>query len=503
MRKRDIVHVDFSDVVLANSGNIINHEKYIEQKQRFDALFSRSYDLANRLEYLGIPAFQQEQDITKIGLITGIEKQAERAFRHILLIPSVMQQDRQDLVRSLNYFIEHDFFRRSKNLRYAVITCENVPFFGDLKATHSYWSRKVSDTFRDLNKLFGIKIQLRTTEITINNTDESINLHMNILYEASRYITNKQGGWGAVSSYMYQNLRCRIHDGIVQSPKKAISYILKPFDVSSMSNASLPWLANEMHGMRLVQKYNDFQQFSAGLRNNRQRIIFKNDTKDFVRIQKRRVVDNNSLIENDEEYEISKTFFDDANTERPHFKRTTNEDAEQRKRDEKQNEILGVMMPHCYAVNITEPVILVRNRDYKDASFTFFLNDLRRSLKSKISNKLNEKLRDNSKETDKIINDMYIQNITNISELWAGPISLTHKRHLTEDTPMYYSVEGAGGSAPPPLPDLIDIYDIDDLEPTEIPDSEYFEDIEEVFGLYTGWINHHPSSCEPTPYMTC
>lgn len=492
------MYVDFSDVVLANSGNIINHEKYIEQKERFDALFSRSYDLATRLEYCGIPAFQQEQDITKIGLITGIERQAERAFRHILLIPSVMQQDRKAVVRSLNYWIENDFLRRSRNLRYAVVTCENVPFFGDLKTTHSYWSRKVSDTFRDMHKLFGIKIQLRTTEITINNTDESINLHMNILYEASRYISNKQGGWGAVSSYMYQKLRCRIHDGIVQSPKKAISYILKPFDVSSMSNESLPWLATEMHGMRLVQKYNDFQRFSTGLRDNRERIIFKNDTKDFVRIQKRRVVDNNSLIEDDEDYEISKSQYDDENPIRPRFKRT-----EQQRADIKDNEILGLMMPHCYSFNITEPVLLIRNRNRHDESFRFFLNDLRQSLKNKIENKLTiDELKLTNKKVDDIIYDMYIQNITDITSLKSSSISLTHKRHLTEDTPMYYSMGGAGGSATP-LPDLIDIYDIDDLEPTEIPDSGYFEEIEEIFGLYTGWINHHPSSCYPTPYMTC
>lgn len=492
------MHVDFSDVVLANSGNVINHEKYIEQKERFDALFSRSYDLANRLEYLGIPAFQQEQDITKIGLITGIEKQAERAFRHILLIPSVMQQDRKALVRSLNYWIENDFLRRSRNLRYAVITCENVPFFGDLKATHSYWSRKVSDTFRDMRKLFGIKIQLRTTEITINNQDESINLHMNILYEASRYITNKQGGWGAVSSYMYQKLRCRIHDGIVQSPKKAISYILKPFDVSSMSNESLPWLVNEMHGMRLIQKYNDFQQFSAGLRGNRERIIFKNDTKDFVRIQKRRVVDNNSLIEDDEDYEISKAQYDDENPICPRFKRT-----EQRRADVKDNEILGLMMPHCYSFNITEPVLLIRNRNRNDESFGFFLNDLRQSLKNKIENKLTiEELKLTNNKVDNIIYDMYIHNITDITSLKLSSISLTHKRHLTEDTPMHYSVGGAGGSETPLL-DIMESIDIDDLEPTEIPDSSYFEEIEELFGLYTGWINHHPSSCYPTPYMTC
>ncbi|MGV4877199.1 hypothetical protein [Acetobacter indonesiensis] len=489
---------DFSDVIISNSGNIIPHDKYVRQSEQFQQLRTRSEDLAYRLEYCGIPAFQAEQDITKIGLITGIEKQAERAFRHILLIPSVMQQDRKALIRSLNYWIENDFFRRYRNLRYAVVTCENVPFFGDLKATHSYWSRKVSDTFRDMRKLFGIKIQLRTTEITINNTDESINLHMNILYEASRYISNKQGGWGAVSSYMYQKLRCRIHDGIVQSSKKAISYILKPFDVSSMSNESLPWLANEMHGMRLVQKYNDFQQFSAGLRDNRERIIFKNDTKDFVRIQKRRVVDNNSLIENDEDYEISKAQYDDENPTRPRFKRT-----EHQRADIKDNEILGLMMPHCFAFNITEPVLLIRNRNHHDESFRFFLNDLRCSLKRKIENKLAiDELKQTNKETDNVIYEMYIQNITDITSLKSNPINLTYKRHLTEYTSMYYSVGGAGGSATP-LPDIMESIDIDDLEPTEIPDSEYFEDIEEVFGLYTGWINHHPSSCYPTPYMTC
>lgn len=494
---------DFSDVIISNSGNIIPDDKYVRQSEQFQQLRTRSEDLANRLEYLGIPAFQAEQDITKIGLITGIEKQAERSFRHILLIPSVMQQDRKALVRSLNYWIENDFLRRSRNLRYAVITCENVPFFGDLKATHSYWSRKVSDAFRDMRKLFGIKIQLRTTEITINNNDESINLHMNILYEASRYITNKQGGWGAVSSYMYQKLRCRIHDGIVQSPKKAISYILKPFDVSSMSNESLPWLANEMHGMRLVQKYNDFKQFSAGLRDNRERIIFKNDTKDFVRIQKRRVVDNNSLIENDDDYELSKTFFDDEydaeHPSRPRFKRTD----EQRKKTLKENEILGLMMPHCFAFNITEPVLLIRNRNPHDEGFRFFLNDLRHSLKGNIENKITiEELKITSKKVYDIIYDMYIQNITDITSLKLSPISLTHKRHLTEDTSMYYSAGGAGGSETP-LPDIMESIDIDDLEPTEIPDSGYFEEIEELFGLYTGWINHHSSSCYPTPYMTC
>lgn len=262
---------------------------------------------------------------------------------------------------------------------------------------------------------------------------------------------------------------------------------MKPFDVSSMSNESLPWLATEMHGMRLVQKYNDFQRFSAGLRDNRERIIFKNDTKDFVRIQKRRVVDNNSLIEDDEDYEISKAQYDDENPTRLRFKRT-----EQRRADIKDNEIFGLMMPHCYSFNITEPVLLIRNRNPQDESFRFFLNDLRQSLKSKIKDKLTiDELKTTNKKADYIIYDMYIQNITDITSLKSNPISLTHKRHLTGDTSMYYSVGGAGGSETP-LPDLIDIFDVDDLEPIDIPDSDYFEEIEELFGPYTDWVNHHP-----------
>ena len=150
------------------------------------------------------------------------------------------------------------------------------------------------------------------------------------------------------------------------------------------------------------------------------------------------------------------------------------------------------MMPHCYSFNITEPVLLIRNRNPKDESFRFFLSDLRQSLRSKIENKITiDELKTTNKKADDIIYEMYIQNITDISLLKSNSISLTHKRHLTEDTSQLQWMGGAGGSATP-LPDLIDIFDVDDLEPIDIPDSDYFEEIEELFGLYTDWVNHHP-----------
>ena len=76
------------------------------------------------------------------------------------------------------------------------------------------------------------------------------------------------------------------------------------------------------------------------------------------------------------------------------------------------------MMPHCFAFNITEPVLLVRNRNRHDAIFRFFLNDFRQSLKSNIEDKITiDELKTTNKKADDIIYDIYIQNITDITSL--------------------------------------------------------------------------------------
>ncbi|WP_215765334.1 hypothetical protein, partial [Gluconobacter sp. P1D12_c] len=130
------------------------------------------YDrIADRLEGLGIPSRRKKQDGTffKVALLSGLAKQMDEQFRHILFIPAVAVAERRQFRNELTYCIDNIHPNKGKYLRYMVITCgENVRIYADLKADHRKRTRKLSYFFRWLNQKYGSNQYFRGTEFTHN-----------------------------------------------------------------------------------------------------------------------------------------------------------------------------------------------------------------------------------------------------------------------------------------------------------------------------------------------
>lgn len=357
----------FYDVITANSANMLKHEGFLERKKRYDGIRKESDSLARELESLGIQAYVRgSEKFTKIGLLSGICAVSQPAFRHIILIPSVTEQDRKQLINQVSYWAENEF-ADSENPRYFVVTCENVPFGGKLKATHKKWMRKISLVFRGLNEKYGISVQLRTTDLSINESAKTVNLHANLLVHASRRISNAEGGWRAVLQSAQSDLRCRVHDAgavkTAEAVRKTVGYMCKCYNVRSVKNGDLEWLAKELIGLRVVQKFNDFKGFSKKLRDERLRVVSYHNRG--LALMRKRKIDDAEIFnvgdgEDDEDADIS------VNTEKlgkngaDILADIDDEDVEY-DGPEEENKFLGIQLPHCAFVNVTEPVLMVRN----------------------------------------------------------------------------------------------------------------------------------------------
>lgn len=390
--------VGFYNVIIANSANVYNHDGYKKQKARFDNIRQSSDDLASRLEAVGVKAYIDGSDrFTKIGLLSGISQACPQAFRHILLLPSITEQDRKQLINQLSYWADNDFRKKAENLRYFVVTCENVPFFGNLRKTHTKWMRRISSTFSELSDQYGINLQLRMTDISINETEKTVNLHANVLFHASQKISNEQGGWRAVLSDARQLLQCRIHDaGKVQDStdfRKIAGYMCKAFDLRAVENDSLKWLADELIGLRIVQRYNNFKGFSKRLRDDRLRVI-NHHKRGLVLMKKRRVDDSELFEAGTEDYATTEQALEAGvnglEIINPAEPKEYDDAAE---RPEEENKFLGIMLPHCAFLNVSEPVLIVRN--YTKTPATVIGKDafnLIETLQSRLRSMLADKL---------------------------------------------------------------------------------------------------------------
>ncbi|WP_215764904.1 hypothetical protein, partial [Gluconobacter sp. P1D12_c] len=72
------------------------------------AIRLQSDRIADRLEGLAIQSRRKKQDGTffKVGLLSGLAKQMDEQFRHIMFIPAVAVAERRQLRNALTYWID-------------------------------------------------------------------------------------------------------------------------------------------------------------------------------------------------------------------------------------------------------------------------------------------------------------------------------------------------------------------------------------------------------------
>ena len=455
-------YIGFYDVIIANSANIVKHDSFQQRKIRYDNIRRDSDELASRLEAVGVNAYiDGSEKFTKIGLLSGISQSCPQAFRHIIMLPSVTEQDRKQLINQISYWADNDFAEHAENLRYFVITCENVPFGGNLRKIHKRWMRRISSTFLELNEKFGIRIQLRTTDLTINESKRTVNLHANVLCHASKKITNREGGWRAVLNATRQLMRCRVHDAgrleTSEDCRKVAGYMCKAFDLRAVENGSLRWLADELIGLRIVQRYNDFKGFSKHMRNNRLRVV-NHHKRGLVLMKKRRVDDSELFTVGSEDtigeqQELAVNGFDILKSVSEHKENEFQP-------PEEENKFIGIELPHCAFMNVSEPVLLVRNYTTQPSTkigrdalshISTLQSRLRDMLKSKLCDTHIPALRDGNHQ---LMIELYrsggsditaVQNLENLSTSNLDKYTISH---ITTSSSLPVGVS-KGGCQPP------------------------------------------------------
>lgn len=377
-QKRSSNKIGFYDLLRNNSSNKIDIFKHLSRVGRDEAIRQQSERIAGRLEGLGIPAYRKSQDGTfyKVGLLSGLVKRLDDQYRHIMFIPAVAVSERRALTNELNYWIDNILPNGGKYLRYMVITCgENIRVYDDLKEEHRKWTRKVSDVFRVLNEKYESKLYFRGTEFTFNEGMETINMHMNILFDVPFL---PDGGWTDFLNECRERLGCIIKDaGRLKDVNELTKYVTKPNDIEMLEDDYLLWFYEQTLNTRLIQRYNSFKSFKSGLNEERLRIV-RDHSDGSLKTMRKRVINDSELFTKNDEHKAN----GEATTVPKSLQIAFGADlatafciepalAGGVVRDAPivdsgiENKIVGLMLPHHAFFNFSEPCLIVQN--YNDA----------------------------------------------------------------------------------------------------------------------------------------
>jgi len=507
----DSSRIGFYELLRRNSANKIDVFKHVARQGRDIAIREQSERIAQRLEALGIPAYRKAGDASfyKVGLLTGLVQSLDIQYRHILFIPAVAVAERRSLTNELTYWIENKLPKKGKYLRYAVVTCgENVRIYDDLKEEHRIWARRVSDVFRWLNQKYGSRLYFRGTEFTFNEDAETINMHMNILYDVPLL---KAERWLEFLTDMRERLGCLVHDsGKLEDVNELTKYVTKPNDIEELEADHLRWFYEQTLNTRLIQRYNSFKDFKGSLKEDGLRIVRDQHDKKLKTMKKRVINDAELFTKRDEgEATISgvaksvASFFDAdvamALCVEPSLTGQVMRDDAPPIDGVFENKIVGLMLPHCAFLNVSEPCLMVQGysadpktelgRDALD-----LMNEIaRRHMRDEM---VADKLKGIGSQTlstrdTKTIRMAYSDGIRDVDGL--DDYKELYARHLHDisHTPMM-QVEGDGlgwrrilgiERVPEPTETLCEL----DEPPIEVPDSEYFEANEDAFQELADW----------------
>lgn len=234
--------------------------------------------------------------------------------------------------------------------------------------------RKISSAFKVLEVKYGVRLYFRGTEETVNTTTRSINIHYNILYEMP-FISNEMGGMAAFLSDLRALVGCIIKDnGKIRNLDEIVKYVCKPNDIEALDDESLLWFYHELMGSHQFQAYGEFQSFRRGLKERRLRVVFDTSTKKLRLMLKRKINDDDIWEGGDDSKDkyhqkplvdefgsdVFSAFLAEKNLLYSDFMDKGSDDFRSAELLE-ENKIVGLMLPHCAFLNVSEPCLLIRN----------------------------------------------------------------------------------------------------------------------------------------------
>ncbi|WP_169566795.1 hypothetical protein [Sneathiella limimaris] len=252
-------------------GKELNREKFIEAKSRERQLREQSFDIARRLESEGIPAYQQDNSTTIIGLCSGEVEKANH-FRNSNIIPSMQARNVHDMLRHVRYFMDNS---NRRHLRMLVISNGWVPL-SSYRNEHKAFTRKISKISADpVLKERGIQFVYYNVENTIkraSDNDPHLNMHSHVLMRSTKRLGPKK--WAETMEFIKSRFdKGYAHDERIRNPAECVKYVFKPCEFDLLTNGELKELFLQTCRLKFFHPLGPIREFRRKLREDRLKLV--------------------------------------------------------------------------------------------------------------------------------------------------------------------------------------------------------------------------------------
>lgn len=327
-------------IIEENTGAFLPRAKYLASITDQERLLAQTRDMADRLEAAGYKA-KLESSVSMIMDVTGEVFDLEM-WRNINILPSVAQKNRREMMRDLeHYFATQKDGKRY--WRYAVITFgDRLPAFSDLAGAVRRAKKKLRKWRHIARRDFGVIFGFVGFEFPRCPKTGTYHLHVNVMFRTPLFL-DKGEAWRKFTSEFFGSWWRDA--GQITNLKEMLKYPFKPNDVAGCEGDELVWLAEQMFNLRITELLGPVN----ALRKQRREAGLK------VAMVKGQPVLRTP-------YKVRKTAAEEAAEElQKRIDEANPEAAEDRKKGEAYNIIIGRMMPSFRSTPWAQSATLVFN----------------------------------------------------------------------------------------------------------------------------------------------
>lgn len=252
------------------SGDVGDIEQWEKGQAHHNTLVKQSHDIAEKLESVGIEAYNHDQDLTLIGLHSRQHKVVPN-FRNINFIPSVARKNRNRQSKELSYYLQEN-----SNCRMWTIStgtrCNSSELGNRVKKLHRQISRINSMTFM---REAGASFVFRATEfgeVAPSGDDLSFHPHAHALLKLDRYLDKQT--WTKLLSKVRAYFGAYSQDnGRIRNPRELVKYCVKPSDLEHLDASQLVLLFRASQGLRLCESLQGFRKLRGRLRSDKMKVV--------------------------------------------------------------------------------------------------------------------------------------------------------------------------------------------------------------------------------------
>ena len=252
------------------SGDVGDIDKWEEGQSQHAHLIKQSHEIAEKLESVGIEAYDHNQDLVLIGLHSKQFKVVEN-FRNINFIPCVARKNRTRQSKELSYFLQEN-----TNCRMWTIStgrrCNSSDLICRVKKLHRQISKINSMSFM---LEAGASFVFRATEfgeVAPHGDDLSFHPHAHALLYLDRYLPKAEWSKLLAKIQAYFGVHCQ-DNGRITDPRELVKYCVKPSDLDHLSAEQVALLYNSTKGLRLCEPLRKFRKLRSHIRSEKLKVI--------------------------------------------------------------------------------------------------------------------------------------------------------------------------------------------------------------------------------------